>query len=263
VVVVDQSEDDDTRAVVDSWRDRIPVRRLTSDRGASRGLNVGIAALGDFDVLGIIGDDTSYAPETLSHAAAILAADTAIGVVSGRLLGAAGKPAQLTSFGDRRMVLNHQTVWTSAIEATCFYRAAFIRDVGDFDEELGVGAASPWQSGEGTDLLLRGLETGWKLVYDPRIVVYEDNPDDPDPGDRAYLMKARQRARGTGRVLRRHHGLVPQANAALRPLAAAVLSAACLRRVQASWYFQRFIGRLEGLTGHVLPLWEYGTGPRR
>lgn len=257
VIVVDQSGDDGTRAVVGAWADRLPVRRLTSTRGASVGRNVGIMALGDYDFVGFPDDDTSYTSNTLTQAAVALTSDASVGAVSGRLLGTADQPAQLESFGDKRMLLDHKTVWTSAIEATCFFSCHFIRTVGGFDEDLGVGAASPWQSGEATDLLLRGLEAGWTLLYDPQIVVNEHNPDAPTPKDRADRTKARHYARGTGRVFRRHHSLGLQVRVVLRPLAAAALSTACGRWASAGWYLQRAIGRVEGLTGHVLP------GPHR
>jgi len=257
VIVVDQSSDRRTRAVVDKWRARIPVRRLSSIRGVSLGLNVGIAALGDYDFLNIACDDTRYAPDALTRAAETFSVDDSVGVVSGRLLGVPGRPAQLRSFGHRSMLLDHRSVWTNAIEATCFYRADFIRDVGAFDEELGPGAASPWQSGEGTDMLLRGLKAGWPIAYNPQIIVYEDNPHDTGPEDRACRVKARRSARGTGRVFRRHHGLPLQARILIRPLGAVLLSAACNRWALAGWHLQRFIGRMEGLTGRVLP------GPRQ
>ncbi|MCO6008544.1 glycosyltransferase [Actinoallomurus purpureus] len=256
VVVVDQSSDDGTRTVVASWADRLPVRRLTSARGASVGRNVGVAALGDCDFVAFPDDDTSYLPDTLAQAAAVLTRAPSAGGVSGRSVGTPGRPAQLTSFGDRQMPLNHRTVWTSAIEHTVFLRRDFIRAVGGFDEDLGVGAASPWQSGEGTDLLLRGLKAGWTILFDPQIIIVEYNPDAPSPGERAYHIKARRYARGTGRVYRAHHGLGLRVRVVFRPLAAAALSIAGGRWALTIWYLQRAIGRIEGLTGLVLP------GPR-
>ncbi|MCO5989117.1 glycosyltransferase [Actinoallomurus spadix] len=256
VVVVDQSDDGDTRKVVDSWMDRLPVRRSTSARGLSIGRNVGIAALGDYDFVAFPDDDTSYLPDTLAQAAAAFASAPAVGAISGRLVGTPGRPAQFTSFADRRMRLDHRTVWTSAIENCCFFRRAFLRAVGGFDEDLGVGAASPWQSGEGTDLLLRGMKAGWPILFDPRIVIVEYNPELPSLGERAYHVKARRYARGTGRVFRRHHGIGSQVRVVVRPLAAAALSLARGRRALALWYLQRAIGRIEGITGRVL------SGPR-
>ncbi|MFL6052240.1 MAG: glycosyltransferase family 2 protein [Actinoallomurus sp.] len=257
VIVVDQSSDNGTRKVVDAWTDRLPMRYLTSAPGASAGRNAGVGALGEYDLVAFPDDDTSYVPDTLARAATALSNGVSAGAVSGRLLGTPDRPAQLeSSFGDQPMSLDHRTVWTSAIEATCFFSRDFIRTVGGFDEDLGVGAASPWQSGEATDLLLRGLKAGWTLLFDPRIVVNEHNPDAPSPHDRADRTKARRYARGTGAVCRRHHGLGTQVMIVFRPLAAAALSTVCGRWTRAGWYLQRAIGRVEGLTGHVLP------GPR-
>lgn len=262
VIVVDQSSDDGTKRIVDTWADRLPVRRLTSARGASVGRNVGVAALGKYDFVAFPDDDTSYVPDTLARAAAVLSSDTSIGAVSGRLVGAPGRPAQLESFGDQRMRLDHRTVWTSAIEATCFFRRDFLGTVGGFDEDLGVGAASPWQSGEATDLLLRGLKAGWTVLFDPRIVVNEHNADALSLDERAHRTKARRYARGTGRVFRRHYGPGAQIRIVLRPLAAAALTIACGRWTRTGWYLQRAIGRLEGLSGRLLP-GPSGSAPTR
>ncbi|MEV0419694.1 glycosyltransferase family 2 protein [Streptosporangium canum] len=250
MIVVDQSGATGTAEVVERWRERLPVRRVTTPRGLSAGRNAGVAALSEYDVVGFPDDDTWYAPETLAQ---VCAAIGAYGVVSGMLLDAAGRPAQL-AFGAEPAVLDSTTVWSQAIEATCFYTAAFMSAVGDFDEGLGAGSTTPWQSGEGTDLLLRGLRSGWSIAYDPRITVYEDNPSAPATGTRESRVRARHVARGTGRVYRRHYGWRGRLRTLARPLGGALLSVARARWAEASWHLQRLVGRLEGITGILLPV---------
>ncbi|MGW4421317.1 glycosyltransferase family 2 protein [Streptosporangium sp. NPDC004631] len=249
MMVVDQSGGTGTAEVVERWRDRLPIRRVTTPRGLSAGRNAGVAALGDYDIVGFPDDDTWYAPGTLAR---VREAIGERGVVSGMLLDAAGRPAQL-AFGSEPAVLDSTTVWSQAIEATCFYTSSFMRAVGDFDEGLGAGCPTPWQSGEGTDLLLRGLRSGWSIAYDPRITVYEDNPSVPAAGTRESRLRARHVARGTGRVYRRHYGRRDRLRTLARPLGGALLSVVRARWAEAGWHLQRLVGRLEGITGILLP----------
>ncbi|MFI6452922.1 glycosyltransferase family 2 protein [Streptosporangium amethystogenes] len=250
MIVVDQSGGTGTAEVVERWRERLPVRRVTTPRGLSAGRNAGVAALGDYDIVGFPDDDTWYAPDTLARVCEAIGGH---GVVSGMLLDAAGQPTQL-AFGAEPAVLDGATVWSQAIEATCFYTAAFMGAVGSFDEGLGAGCSTPWQSGEGTDLLLRGLRDGWSIAYHPRVIVYEDNPFVPAAGTREFRRRARHVARGTGRVYRRHHGWGARFRVLARPLGGALLSVARARWADAGWHLQRLIGRLEGITGILLPV---------
>lgn len=250
IVVADQSTDPATADVVARWRDRLPVQRVTSARGASAGRNAALAALGDHDVVAFPDDDTIYAPDTIARAMKALAAGP--DVVSGRLAAPDGGSAQL-SFGAEPGPIDDRTVWTRALTETCFFRARFLRTVGEFDETLGIGCRTPWQSGAETDLLLRGLRAGLTIAYDPDLVVYEENPGDPRPADPAYRAKARHAARGTGRVYRRYYGPVRCASVVVRPLGAALLCAARGRGLDAAWYLHKALGRVEGITGLLLP----------
>lgn len=252
VIVVDQSHTTDTATVIDTYRDRLPLRRITSARGASLGRNTGLAALGtDYDIVAFPDDDVRLAPDALANAAAAFATGDHIGVVSGVVVFPGGYRSHRIT-GGHRTVLTKATVRTNTIEASCFFSARFLRSVGGFDETLGVGNPTPWQSGEGTDLLLRGLRRGWTVLFDPAILVYETGhqgtPDEP-----ACRAKARHYARGTGRVHGRHHGLRRRLGTVLRPLGGALLRLGAGRTDEARWHWQRAVGRIEGLTGRVLP----------
>ncbi|GAA4604506.1 hypothetical protein GCM10023195_15360 [Actinoallomurus liliacearum] len=251
VIVVDQSTNTKTADVIDTWRDRLPLRRLTSARGLSLGRNTGLAALGDdYDIVTFPDDDVRLAPDALANAAAAFATGDHIGVVSGALITPSGRldrqqaPARPTPLTER-------TVWVAAEGATSV-RSAFLRSVGGFDETLGVGNPTPWQSGEGTDLLLRGLRAGWTILFDPAIAVHETCEED-GPAEPRCRAKARHYARGTGRVYRRHHGIRRQLISVLRPLGGLLLCSFTGRGAEARWHWQRALGRAEGLTGHVLP----------
>lgn len=51
-----------------------------------------------------------------------------------------------------------------------FFRRGALIEAGPFDENMGVGAPTPWQSGEETDMLLRIFDTGheiWRISTPP------------------------------------------------------------------------------------------------
>ena len=81
-----------------------------------------------------------------------------------------------------------------------FYRTAVIDSVQGFDEELGVGSNTPWQSGEETDFLLRTAQAGFAVVRAPSVVVRHPRPNLRD----LPCGKIRGYAAGRMRLLRKH-----------------------------------------------------------
>ncbi len=131
------------------------------------------------------------------------------------------------------------------MEAGCFITKAAWDRIGVLDESLGVGADTAWQSGEGTDYLLRALGEGVPVVHDPRVRLMENTAEPKD------LIRAAERtrryARGTGRVFTLRHTLGERAGLVIRSLGAvvlAILSGSKRRRVLAC---AALAGRVEGL----------------
>ena len=112
-----------------------------------------------------------------------------------------------------------------------------------FDETLGVGAGTPWGSGEETDYLLRAVEAGVVVHYRPEVKV-DHPPWDFSSGSNA---KARAYGRGMGRWLRKHRFRRYQvAYHVVRPLAASAFALLKGDRGKASYRWASCVGRLEG-----------------
>lgn len=240
IIVVDQSENTRVAATVAAWTDRLPLKRIVSPRGASLGRNTGWQALDDCDVVAFPDDDISLEPGTLTAVLHEFEVDEQLSALSGRLIGS----GQRVAFVGGREYLNERTVWTKAIEATTFYRMNVLHISGGFDIDLGVGCATQWQSGEGTDLLLRVMHLG-PILFEPAIVVREHQ----DPiSQKEYLRKVRKYARGTGRVYRTRYNKITCILVMIRPLLAVALYIAQGRRKEAQAKWQAAVGRLEGMT---------------
>ena len=151
VLLVDQNDDDRLA----SLRARpFPITRLRSPRGLSAARNVALGHV-HADVVAFPDDDCVYPPDFLERVAARLT--TGLDGVTGR------EPW----WGNDAAVLTRQNVWNRAISFTIFLRKSVVDRVGPFDETLGL----PSSSGEEIDYLIRALDLGARIEYDPTLVV--------------------------------------------------------------------------------------------
>lgn len=239
VIVVDQGKGSEVSDLVTQWQDRLPIRRLTSSLGVSLGRNTGWRELGECEVVAFPDDDCAYDADGLSMVALEFEAEDLV-ALSGRLTGSGNRIA----FDGTRCDIDRRSVWTKAIEATTMYRFETLKELSGFDEDLGIGSRTTWQSGEGTDLLLRAISSGGRAVYNPSIVITEHQQ--PISAEQ-YLKKARLYARGTGRVYRTRYGLPAQIWTVAKPLGAACVLGLSGKQNQARMKWQVFKGRVEGL----------------
>jgi hypothetical protein len=130
------------------------------------------------------------------------------------------------------------------ISFTIFLRASVVRAVGGFDEQLGLGARTPWSSGEEIDYLIRALDLGTRIEYDPDLVVVHASPVFSPTTLRR--VGARDGA-SVGYILRKHdYPVTPLAGMLVRPAAGAVLALLRNDRTRAGFHVSTLRGRLLG-----------------
>lgn len=86
-----------------------------------------------------------------------------------------------------------------------FYRGTILETVQGFDEDLGVGSNTPWQSGEETDFLLRTAKAGFFVMRAPNILVRHPRPNLRN----LPFAKIRGYAAGRMQLLRKHRCPIP------------------------------------------------------
>jgi glycosyltransferase involved in cell wall biosynthesis len=243
VVVVDQSSTSTVTEQLSQWIGKLPLIHITSEPGLSRARNVGMTYLQDVDVVAICDDDAGYDSEAFARA--VFHLSNGWSAVSGVLRTEGSEATRLRS-GTANVELDKNSVWRNSIESATFLSRQFLDAVGDFDASLGLGALSPWQSGEGTDLLIRGIALGLPVGYSPEVVVF-DQPRERSP------REARDRklsyARGTGRVFRSHYGAAACTRIVIGPVVRGFFEL-FKGKIQASaveFFVAR--GRIEGLIG--------------
>jgi GT2 family glycosyltransferase len=217
LIVADQNEDDRAAEVL-ARHPSLRAERVPAPRGLSRARNVALGLL-HADAVAFPDDDCVYPPDLLERVAARLAG----------LDGVAGREPWWTT---ETATLTRDNLWNRAISFTIFLRRELVERVGAFDEQLGL----PSLSGEEIDYLIRALDAGAHIEYDPTLVV-----EHPRKQHVPAVVGARDGA-SIGYILRKHrYPLSVVARMLLRPAAGAVRHP---RR--ASFHLATLRGRLRG-----------------
>ena len=243
LIVVDQNLDERLAPILAPYSERFEVLHLRSEKGLSRAKNLGLERASGA-VIGFPDDNCQYPPELLAQAADFFTKHPEIAGLCGRSADETGKDSNLT-FDTRRGFIDRFNVWRRCMAYNIFLRADDVRGV-RFDEELGPGAGTPWWAADEVDYLLRTLERGAALYYDPNLVAVHPQPF--SQLDRKTQRRAYHYGKGMGRVLRKHHFPISFAARMLyHPGRRLVISLTNGDLKKARYFWSICAGRLSGL----------------
>jgi len=231
LIVVDQSRDQQiAKQLADTPLPHI--RHLRSERGLSRGRNIGLQhARGE--IIGFPDDDCWYHQDVIDHVHRLFQWPD-LTVLTGRTVDGSGVDS-VSAHRSESGVVNRHNVFESGNSNTLFARTSVARDVGGFDERLGVGAPTPFQSGEETDFLLRCIKANHQPRFIRDFVVHHDQTD---TSNAKQMLRYRSYSSGYGRILRQHgYGTGYMGTRVGR---AALRAALCLARGDSSGARQRY-----------------------
>jgi glycosyltransferase involved in cell wall biosynthesis len=243
VILVDQNADARLEQLAGgNWPFPVNWIHVPNIRGLSRARNIGWrAAQGEFLIFP--DDDCWYPPWLLSRGIEILDAAQA-DIVTGRAADEQGNDIN-GRYAQKPHRIDRANVWISGIEWVMLFKKSALLALNGFDEDVGVGASTPWQACEGQEILLRAIEHGLRCCFDPSFFGHHARFDEIPM--KALWAKGRAYGRGLGYVLRLHHyNSVAAANWIGRPLARLLLSAAKGDLSASAYFFNVALGRLEG-----------------
>jgi glycosyltransferase involved in cell wall biosynthesis len=236
VLLVDQNHDDRLDAVLAEHRS-LELVRLRSARGLSRARNVALAQV-DADAVAFPDDDCEYPDDLLERVAARLAGVDGLSARSESRSGRAS-PSWAAEAGP----VTRDNVWNRGISYGIFLRRSLVERVGRFDESLGLGAGTPWSSGEEIDFLIRAVDAGGRIEYDPAVVVWHEEKDVD------LRAVGRRDGASVGYLLHRHgYPLRTKARMLVRPAGGALVALAQRDRARAGFHAATLRGRLLGLS---------------
>lgn len=249
VIVIDQNADQRLVPLLRPFEKRLEIRRLVSAPGLSRARNLGLREITG-EVVCFPDDDCSYPDDVLARVNQSLTGNPRWEGVIGDSVDISGQPT--LPWHDRPGKLTLPMCWRRAISYALFLRCSVLREIGGFDEVLGVGSGSPWGSGEDNDLMLRALKAGCRLQYDPGLRIY--HPKMFPVFDRAGQTKRWSYALGDGYLLRKHPmPLWWEVPFFAVPLSRALLAAVRFNRKAVYFHWLTFRGRLKGFLSAGAP----------
>ncbi|MEZ5081820.1 MAG: glycosyltransferase [Thermoleophilia bacterium] len=242
VVLVDQNDDDRLVPLVTAFAGRFDLVHLRSERGLSRARNAGLrVATGQ--IMAFPDDDAWYPLGTLASVLDFFERHPQWDGLSVRAI--AERSMALGRWDTHAGPVDRTNVWKRGISFGIFLRRGLVDRLDGFDETLGVGASTPWGSGEETDYLIRALGAGGRIWYDPAITV--GHPPPPAVFNAAEIARGGAYGRGFGRVLRLHdYPARDVARFVVRPLLGAALALGKGRVSEARYRMAIAMGRLRG-----------------
>src|SRR5262249_13130840 len=155
---------------------RLTLRHVRSDRGLSLARNVGLRhATGD--IIGFPDDDCWYLADTLMQVAEFFRREGEVDILLGRTIDQFGRPS-LSPVRKESGAVTKRNVWASGNSNTLFVRRRAIPHDGGFDEEIGVGAPTRFQSGEETDFVLGLMKNEARALYSCDLKVCHEQVED-------------------------------------------------------------------------------------
>ena len=248
-IVVDQS--DIKEAPIEM--SRVPYRWFHMEgSGAARSRNMAIKhAVGDYIVWG--DSDARFKKNTLQNIDRITEDNPDYDLICGIYLNIEdGKPYSRYS-GSKTTPMNFKN-YDCCLGSAMVIKRTILDKVGLLDESLGTGTR--YGSSEETDLVLRILEYGGKLLYEPDHEVFHPRLDPKQMSLRSWTARHYRYGMGRGAMLRKHLQVKPAwalgqlTLALLRPAAGVLMEILRLQGRQALRYAVSIVGRLHGFASY-------------
>ena len=243
VLLVDQNGDDRVVAAV-AASPGLDIVRLGAARGLSRARNAALAQVAE-DVVAFPDDDCAYPDDLLERIALRFAERPDLDGLTGRTTDNAGRSSG--NWATEASLLARDTVWNRANSASTFLRRAVVERVGAFDEQLGLGSGARWSSGEDTDYIVRALDAGARIEFDPSLIVLHELRTFTSEELRAVGLRD---GGSVGYILRKHrYPWRVVTRMLVRPVGGVVISLARGDVSRARFHVATLRGRVRGLRG--------------
>lgn len=201
IVLVDQNDDVGMlEPVVHRFCDRLRINHVRSERGLSRSRNVGITYV-NYDTVAFPDDDCWYNERTLETVAKLFGSNQDLDIITGRTIDFSGRPS-VSNFLNVEAPIKKNTIFSCGNSNSMFVRRRVIDQIKGFDERLGVGSWTSFQSGEETDFVLRALDHGCSARFFPELTVFHDQVHVAITNKQIH--RARLYGAGFGALLRKH-----------------------------------------------------------
>ena len=183
LIVVDQNKDNFLEKILQKFD--FEIKYLKSSPGLSVARNKGLELING-DIISFPDDDCEYPTNILSDVEKIFSRN------KHDFISTSSKWHDMKisngNFDKYSGKITKYTIWRRAISYTLFFKRNAIKNL-KFNEQLGVGAKSIFQSGEETDFTLRCIKNGNSGFYYHDLHIYHPHTDDSFDNLKVRLSK--------------------------------------------------------------------------
>ena len=246
LILVDQNADDRLGSLVSRWEKQISIVHVRSGTGLSRARNVG-AAYARGDLIGFPDDDCWYPSDLLSDVSKWFYLNKRFTLLSTGARDESGSEVA-SRWPEHSCAITRKNVFRACVSFGIFLRKEALIAAGGFDENLGLGSNTRFQSGEESDLALRVIEQAGEGWFEKSMWTYHPKKD----AATASSHRALTYGAGFGYLLRKHrYPLHSWFYHVLRALAGAIKAMCGLNSTEALFYWNSARGRVAGyLSSH-------------
>jgi len=240
VVVVDQNPDDRLLPLLQS-HESLAIRHLRCSPGGSHARNVGLRVASG-DIIAFPDDDCWYPDNLLTSVVAWFDSHPECSGLLATLRERDGRPVG-PRWPAALRVCTKEDIFKYAILPNGFLRNQAVRAIGCFNERIGIGAPTKYQSAEDFDYFLRPLELGMRICYEPSLTVHHPDMHSVE----RLVQKSYSYALGGAYVMRLHNfSLRYFAGRVIRSMGGAIINL-CKGNILVSYsYLLRTAGQLRG-----------------
>jgi len=199
VIVVDQNDNGLLDALMGRFAGDSRVHHARSPRGVSKGRNAGIAQA-RAPIIGFPDDDCWYSENVLRDVQALFLQYPASPMLIGRTVDEDGKNSIIPALPGDKIVLKNDVLFVGNANAV-FARATLFQSIGGFDERLGPGATTVFQSAEDADLVARAVAMGAPVQFVVDLKLFHEQVKT----GKDYLRRIRTYSLGTGAFFRKNN----------------------------------------------------------
>jgi len=252
LIIVDQNTDDRVEKLLDAWKETLSYRHIRSPKGLSRARNVGIK-LASGPIICFPDDDCWYPDNLLEQVSKWFDRHQAYDFLCCTAQDGSGREVA-SRWPSHSLMIDRSSVLRACASASLFMRREAVNDIGGFDERMGLGAATPFQSAEDSDLAIRCMDRGGKGWFAKQLYVFHPYKGVGETvGTRAFGY-----GMGFGYLLRKHrypmHSVIYQVMRALGGMMESLLMA---EPAKVRFYWNSAYGRLRGYLTAVSSIETY------
>jgi len=199
VIVVDQNDNGLLDALMGRFAGDPRFRHARSPRGVSKGRNAGIAEA-RAAIVGFPDDDCWYGEHVLRDVQTLFSRYPASPMLVGRTVDEDGHNSIIPALPADKIIVKDDVLFVGNANAV-FVRATLLQTIGGFDERLGPGSATVFQSAEDADLVARAVAMGAPVQFLVDLTLFHEQVNT----EKNYLNRIRTYSLGTGAFFRKNN----------------------------------------------------------